>query len=66
MSTELGPIAEVAGHEPQGVPLTADQAFYLRDYIDPYVERLIAGLEMEQVRRRESDNYQRRTIRALR
>lgn len=57
-----GPIAEVAGTPIVGIPLSEDQAYRLHEVIDPEIDRLIAGLEMERVRRELSDSYQRRTL----
>lgn len=57
-----GPIAEVAGTPVVGIPMSEEQAYRLHEVIDPEVERLIAGLEMEKVRRQLADEYMRRTI----
>lgn len=57
-----GPIAEVSGTPLVGVPMSEEQAYYLNNEIDPMIERLMAGLEMEKVRRQLADEYQRRTL----
>lgn len=59
---DMGLIAEVAGTPVVGQPLQEDQAYYLHEYIDPMVDTLIANLDAEIMRRKESDNYQKRTI----
>lgn len=58
-------IEEVAGHEPQGVPMTEEQAYYLHEFIDPQLEKIFADLEAEKVRRQLADAYQMRTIPSL-
>lgn len=59
-------VEEIAGHNPIGNPMTEEQAYYLHEYIDPEVDRLIANLELEKTRRALSDEYQKRTIPAIR
>ena len=58
-------IEEIAGREPQGVPMTEEQAYYLHEFIDPQLEKIFADLEAEKVRRQLSDAYQMRTIPSL-
>lgn len=58
-------IEEAVGREPVGIKMTEDQAYYLHQYIDPEVDRLIENMELERVRRELSDEYQRRTINKL-
>lgn len=59
-------IEEVAGKMPPGIPMTEEQAYYLHDVIDPKIDLLIEGIELEKVRRRLADEYQKRTIPELR
>ena len=58
-------IEEIAGHEPQGIPMTEEQAYYLHEFVDPQLEKIFADLEAEKVRRQLSDAYQMRTIPSL-
>lgn len=60
---DLGLIAEVAGLK--GEPMTENDAYYLHEYIDPMVDKLIADMDAEIKRRKESDLYQMRTIKEL-
>lgn len=59
-------IEEVAGHEPQGIPMSEEQAYYIHEFIDPEVDRLITNLELEKTRRALSDEYQNRTVPSIR
>ena len=40
-------IQEANPNTPTGIPMTEEQAYYLHDYIDPFVENLINNLESE-------------------
>ncbi len=41
--------------------MTENQVYYLHNYIDPMVDRLIAGFELEKIRRELTNEYDRRT-----
>jgi len=54
-------IEEAVGND-IGIPMTPQQEFYLREFVDPQIEKILAELDKEIERRRESDDYQRRTL----
>lgn len=60
---DSGLIAEIAGRK--GEPMSENDAYYLHEYIDPMVDKLIADMDAEIKRRKESDLYQMRTIKEL-
>lgn len=55
-------IEEAVGIEPVGVPMTKDQELYLQHKIDPMVDKLIADMDYTLKIRKQSDDYQRRTL----
>lgn len=59
---EIFLLAEVAGEKPKEVPITHFQKFYLETVIDPEVQKLCDGIDLEITRRKLSDEYQQRTI----
>ena len=50
---------------PVGIHMQPEQEFYLKNFIDPEIDRLIANMELERVRRQLSDEYQKRTIHTI-
>jgi len=63
--TENYLLEETAGHVSEGIPMTEEQAYYLHEYIDPQIDKIMAELDKEIERRKESDEYQRRTLHDL-
>lgn len=68
-------IEEVAGQpfnldekvrQGQGIPMSENDAYYLHEYVDPMIDRLIANMEIEKERRLKSDEYQSRTNKQIR
>lgn len=57
-------IEEAVGND-VGIPITEGQIIYLKEYVDPKIAEIMAELDKEIARRRESDDYQRRTIKEL-
>jgi len=46
---------EAVGHEPEAVPMTEFQEYYLKTEIDPMIDRLIANLEAEKQQMKQRD-----------
>lgn len=63
---EYWQMVEVAGLPPEPVPMTPFQEFYLKNEIDPMVDRLIVEMDKTMKARKASDEYQRRTGKELR
>lgn len=58
-------IEEISGNKPEGIPLSPSQAYYLHEYIDPMIDRLIENMQLEHARKELKDTnfaeYMKRT-----
>ena len=58
-------LIEEAVGKSQEIPMTPFQEYYLINYIDPEVDRLIENLEREKTQRVKYEEYLKRTIPTL-
>lgn len=54
-------IEEVSSKPYEGVPMTPEQDSYLKNVIDPHIQKLIDDMELEKVRRQLHDEQLRKT-----
>lgn len=54
-------LEEIAGKPYEGTPLTPEQDSYLKNVIDPHIQKLIDDMELEKVRRQLHDEQLRKT-----